>query len=342
MSARRRLAALGAAAAALACASPGLPDAELSEAPIAIHYRTPAEARERARLLEDSAPVAGGPRVAGHKLALRADVNVLGRFFSEALGAGPDDAPQGRLALLEPRSRALEFVEGARRGAVPVAWSADRERLLFSQPGAGGDYQIWQWERTGGVLRPVTRPPGAHPQACFLADGRVAVTRLESRAAGAVSRIWLSAPGGRGPFEPLSAGPADHSPACAPDGSAVAFARQHDDARSELWLARLGAAPQRLAPGSQPRFSPDGAWLVYAALRAGSPRLYRIRPDGSGRARLGRGPRDETQPAPSPDGAHVVYVAAENSPRRHLYVRRFDGSGDRILFADGDAEFPVW
>ena len=29
-------------------------------------------------------------------------------------------------------------------------------------------------------------------------------------------------------------------------------------------------------------------------------------------------------------------------PKRHLYVRRFDGSGDRLLFADGDADHPVW
>ena len=28
--------------------------------------------------------------------------------------------------------------------------------------------------------------------------------------------------------------------------------------------------------------------------------------------------------------------------RETLYVRRFDGSGDRILYADSDASHPVW
>jgi hypothetical protein len=37
----------------------------------------------------------------------------------------------------------------------------------------------------------------------------------------------------------------------------------------------------------------------------------------------------------------VVYVAGVDF-RRHLYLRRFDGTGDRILLADGDGERPIW
>ena len=47
-------------------------------------------------------------------------------------------------------------------------------------------------------------------------------------------------------------------------------------------------------------------------------------------------------PAISPDGRLVAYVGWERRPHQHLYLRRFDGSGDRILFADGDGGFPVW
>ena len=71
-------------------------------------------------------------------------------------------------------------------------------------------------------------------------------------------------------------------------------------------------------------------------------RLWRIRPDGSGRAPIGRGMRQEARPAISPDGRLVAYVASESRPRRHLYLRRLDGTGDRILFADGDGQYPVW
>jgi hypothetical protein len=50
---------------------------------------------------------------------------------------------------------------------------------------------------------------------------------------------------------------------------------------------------------------------------------------------------DEEFPSCSPDGQLVAYAVVEEH-RDLLYVRRFDGSGDRILFADGDAARPVW
>jgi Tol biopolymer transport system component len=67
-----------------------------------------------------------------------------------------------------------------------------------------------------------------------------------------------------------------------------------------------------------------------------------MRPDGTARAPIGRGVREESSPAVSPDGRFVAFVAAEQAFRRQLYLRRFDGSGERILFADGDADYPVW
>jgi Tol biopolymer transport system component len=49
----------------------------------------------------------------------------------------------------------------------------------------------------------------------------------------------------------------------------------------------------------------------------------------------------EQRPAISPDGRLVVYVS-ELAHRQQLYLRRFDGTGDRILFANGDGANPVW
>jgi hypothetical protein len=67
-----------------------------------------------------------------------------------------------------------------------------------------------------------------------------------------------------------------------------------------------------------------------------------MRVDGSGRSPLGReGIRDERWPAVSPDGGYVVYVG-ESEGLDRLFIRRFDGTGDRILLNDGGIAQPIW
>ncbi len=329
----------------------GIPDAELPAQPIAIYYRTPAEARERADDLAarraTPAVSAESPTWVGSKAYLRADTDALGRFVANAFGTdrGGPDAHLGRLALLDPRDGRVELVEGALRGAVPQAWARDRGALLFAQPVAPGsrDVQIFEWSAAAHTVRRVTIGPPIHSQACYGPDARIVVTAVELRESGATARIRVSQPGGREPFADVSTGPADHSPSCAPDGSAVAFARTRDAAQSEIWLAAapFDAPARALAPGRDPRFADHGEWIVYSALAGRTPRLFRIRADGSGRAPIGPSAHGEGWPSASPDGKLVAYVASEDQ-RSRVLVRRFDGSGDRLLLASGEGEHPVW
>jgi Tol biopolymer transport system component len=331
------------------CASwGGIPDRELPEQAIAIYYRTPAEARERVEAARREAPPvsAEGPTVVGSKAYLRADADAVDRLLAHAFGDRDADEPHlGRLALLDPRSGDVAFVEGALRGAVPQSWSRDRSALLFAQPTAPGsrDVQIFEWNAAERTVRRVTNGPPIHSQACYGPDARIVVTAIEVGADRATSRIRVSASGGRAPWTDLSEGPADHSPSCAPDGSAVAFASARDRARSEIRVvaAPFDAAVRVLAPGRDPRFADTGGWIVYTAASGRGARLFRIRADGSGRAPIGDGAGGEGWPTASPDGKLVAYVASEASGSR-LLVRRFDGSGDRILLASGEGEHPVW
>jgi Tol biopolymer transport system component len=146
---------------------------------------------------------------------------------------------------------------------------------------------------------------------------------------------------------PISLNPVVSSPACAPDGGAIAWVAKREGGRERIVVRSpaLTGEPRLLAPGREPAFSPDGQWIAFSA-PTGSPRgdewrLWRIRPDGTGRAPIGRGVRDEQGPTVSPDGRLVVYVT-ELQHRPQLYLRRLDGSGDRIFFSNGDAEHPVW
>jgi Tol biopolymer transport system component len=66
-----------------------------------------------------------------------------------------------------------------------------------------------------------------------------------------------------------------------------------------------------------------------------------MRPDGSAKSPVDSGIRDETMPSVSPDGRFVVYVGEVNGLER-LFVRRVDGSGDRILLDAGAVFAPAW
>jgi Tol biopolymer transport system component len=349
---RRGIALLGVLAGLAGCQSwRGVPDAELPEQPIAIYYRTSEEAQRLADAYQEQrsaeAPPDGSPTLVGSKALLHADMDALGTFLTNAFGAdrGQPDADRGRLALLDPRSEQVDVVEGALRGSVPLAWKPDHETLLFAQSPApeSSDVQIFEWSASADTVRRVTVGPPIHSQACYGPDERIVVTAVDTSGSIPASRIRISQPGGRGPYTDLSSGPADHSPTCAPDGDAVAFARGNG-ARSEIWLvaAPFDAAPRALAPGRHPRFSARGDWLVYTAMRGRASRIFRVRADGSGRAPIGRGARDEAWPSASPDGKLVAYVATEDAPRSRLLVRRFDGTGDRILLSSGEGLHPVW
>ena len=341
-------------ASAVACQS--IPDREIPSNPIAFTYRTPEEARRRADAWNDEQKKEiGAARDARIRAAadeglppnpeLRSSTEQLSDYFSKLLGrtAPTEEKRAGRLALLDPATGKVTVIEAARRGSIPLEWSADRTHLLFAQPG-DRDFQIYEYDHERGTVRPITHGPPAHTQACYASEGRIVVIAFDANAKPPLSRVEVSRPGGGGPFEPLTDWGMQESPSCAPDGRSVVWDLQNAEGRYELQLRVLVAGTQTLAlaPGRQPRFSADGAWIVYSAPVGRDWRIWRVRPDGSGRAPIGGGERNEAGPTMSPDGRFVAYVSTEVPPRMNLYLRRFDGSGDRILFADGDGENPVW
>jgi TolB protein len=110
------------------------------------------------------------------------------------------------------------------------------------------------------------------------------------------------------------------------------------------WVDPLSAERGSYGPGRSPRFSPDGAWIVFSGPSKAGWRLRRMRADGTGKRALGASGFEESDPAVSPDGRFVVFVATRNerSPVSRLFVRSFDGSADRQLEFAGSGLLPVW
>ncbi len=338
---RRLLLAWVAAALASACQGPGVPSEELASRPIAVAWRDPESARQRAERLGRAPEAAGGTRSRGGT----ATADQLQGYLEGLLGVPRQSREletSYRLALLDPRSAEVEPLPSARKGSRPEAWSPDHQRLLYAQS-EGSDVQLYELDIESGEVRQLTQGPGLHPRGCYGPEGRLVLMLAGWQQGKPASRIALTEPGGLN-ARVVSDGPRDHSPACAPDGSAIAYVSVDRRGRDQLFAIDLSGedrSPRRLGPGRQPSFTPDGRWIVFSAQIQDHWQLWRIRPDGTGRSRIGTGVLDEGDPAVSPDGRHVVYVVEEQF-REFLYLRRLDGSGDRILFRTGDSSNPVW
>jgi len=342
---KRRLAV--AALVAAACSAPGVPDAELPEAPIAIVYRTPEDSRRRAESLaeQDQAGQRGPADPAASPSEGIARVEDVARYVKSVATPEPADALArefpGRLGLLDPRTRKIETLAAAWGQAVPHAWSADRSKLLVT--GLVDEFaQLFELDVLGGEVRPITHGPEVHPAGCHGPDGSYVLMTVSIAEDEARSRLEILEPGNTSPRE-LTPGPRDHSPACAPDGSVVVYVTDPSRGVQSVMARdpRGSQEPRRLGPGSEPRFCGGGEWIVYTAPIQRGTRIWRVRSDGTGRSPIGRGVLDETAPTCSPDGRLVVYSVTEEH-RERLYVKRFDGSGDRILYADSSASHPVW
>ncbi len=332
----------------VACALQGVPVSEIPEAPIAVVYRSPEDSRRHAEILAEADEGAQSYRpdapLPTQEEGIARVKDIAGYMKSVMTGVASEPASRrfpGRMGWLDPRSSRIESVAQAWGEAVPQAWSPDRSRLLFTTL-VDKFAQLFELDVTSGEVRPITRGPDAHPAGCYGPNGSYVMMSarvVNDEIQGQIEILEPASPQPRA----LSSGPRDFAPTCSRDGSVVVYVAA--PSRGVEWvLARdtTGSEePRRLGPGRDPRFCGPANWLVYSAPIQRGTRIWRMRADGTGRSPIGHGVLDEVSPACSPDGDMVVYTVIEDF-RETLYVRRFDGTGDRILYADSDASHPVW
>ncbi len=258
--------------------------------------------------------------------------------------AGRAEMPSLRPSSIGERYRRLQPEE---MGAIP---SIDRWGGIDLSP--DGTEVAFAWDRSG-ELEIHTAPlagdriiqlTGARARSVaprWSADGRW-VAFLRDQGDGRMS-LWLVDRDGERERKLTTVAGAYRDPAWSPDGTRIALADA--GARAALYVIDVatGESP-RIADGAQPRWSPDGSWLLFArgddlfitAARGGEARMLETREAKSGRSTDGRW---------SPDGSMVAFTTTVRgrSEMAFAYVR--DGSVTRLErlgarpFDDTD---PVW
>jgi TolB protein len=135
-------------------------------------------------------------------------------------------------------------------------------------------------------------------------------------------------------------------PACAVDGSLIAFTGIRDNQHHIFLIQPDGSGERRLTDSpfdeADPAFSPNGQKIAFVSTRDGNPEIYVMALDGSGLIRLTDNPAEDAAPAWSPDGKQIVFTSSRDS-HAQIYVMNADGTGQTNLSNSPASDFePAW
>lgn len=197
-------------------------------------------------------------------------------------------ALRNRLFVMRPDGSGARAVRGVALGAGAPTWSPSGKEIAFWQSGSGGRGEIYAVRPDGSGRRKIVS--GADYGVSWSPNGK---RLLFARA---FDIHIVNANGSNVRKLTSASGHAYYEPAWSPDGRRVVF-------RSELGLyvmradgigiQRITSARSEVAQDVSPAWSPNGDWIVFSGYRQGSdePRIFRVRPNGSGLKRLTTRPR---------------------------------------------------
>ena len=235
-------------------------------------------------------------------------------------------------------------------------WSPRNDAIVYGVKGSG----IWSVSPLGGgTHRLIER--GLNPN--FSRDGG----RIVFETASSSGELFTASPDGSN-LRKVEGVPArfytvPRGAAFSPDGSTIAFFHPEAGPNGDLWLIPATGGTARkltsdLREGGWPVWTPDGRWIVFASMRAGSRTLWQIPSTGGEPRPLTTGAGEDDQPDIAADGRHVTFTNVRNhwemrvrdltngsertvlNRTTEMILPMFSPDGERILFF-GHADYAV-
>jgi Tol biopolymer transport system component len=246
--------------------------------------------------------------------------------------APPESAPvtwgsdaERTIYLWDPETGDVEALFSAPSGLDDAERSPDGRRVVYERLIDDGPSQIYVAE-ADGTGRPLTDLAGGAYDPTWSPDGKT-IAFAGSQVEGSDLDIYTVELAGGEERRTARTWKDDGRPDWSPDGRQIVFDSRTGDLRSgpgAIWVTsvRTGELHRLTPPGTgyaatAPAWSPGGRWIAYRVYEMGvtlngwpwSARLWLMRPDGSGKRRIG-GQSEKRRvihaPSWSPDGRSIV------------------------------------
>ncbi len=249
---------------------------------------------------------------------------------------------QNHLWLVDAEGGAPRRLPTGGEADIHPAWSPDGRFLYFSSIRAG-IHAIWRRPVGGGAATRVTMGPEDESPSVARDGQRLAYARHSEQR---ILVVIDTTSGRRVRFEQA---PFTGLPAVAPDGSAVVFVSDRDNA-VDLWRLPLGndgppGEPQRLTdlPGrvSWPAFSRDGRWIAYHRVIDGQRDIWTMPAGGGASQQVTEHVAMDVSPRWSPDGSQVAFISDRGGIEQVWAVTVRDGKRVGVARPLTDGSAPV-